>query len=417
MARFNFFNKNKLVKVWGNIIICFLLFFSGIQTSAQEYKIISYTTKQGLHNNLTKAVTEDSLGFVWVGTDSGLERFNGLTFRSFTNGLPSGYVKSFFKTNNKELLAITDMGVVQINYQPDTAYFTIIARGSSTYTDSLLFYPKFMMEDQHHNYWISDNNSVWQLRNGQLKKYTFDKKNFSINFQRTYPIIENAAGEIYVFSETGYTFRYNRQLDTFEELSSIPKLPSVDGAKFIDNSRVLIASYSGLLLLDLATGNVTSVLPVDACQIEKINDQVYMVACWTSGVYKITITNGAIESEQIKSIESIKINGLFVDKKNNLWVTTDFGIILGQNMPFNNNTQLLNKYFVQSVDIAPNGNVYCIAGGAYSIANNNEHLVTNQIFSLNEGGNLSQITASRTDSSLVYIASNNARLFALKNNK
>ena len=49
-------------------------------------KSISFTTEDGLPNNLIYAVIEDNLGFIWMSTDNGISRFNPIsnTFVNFT---------------------------------------------------------------------------------------------------------------------------------------------------------------------------------------------------------------------------------------------------------------------------------------------------------------------------------------------
>jgi len=396
-----------------------VLFLFNIQLFAQEYKVSTYSSKQGLNNNFTKAVAQDSLGFIWIATDNGLERFNGLDFQIYTNNIPSNYVKSFFKPQQGGLLAVTDMGIIKIISKPDTAEFITIARGSSSFTDSLLFYPKLIFQDHKQNFWIADNNSIWLFKNNRLKKYTFTKKNFTINFQRSFAITENRFDKLYVFSETGYTYLYNREEDKFIEQKNIPKFPSVDGAEFIDDSRILIASYKGVFVLDISgeKPEVENILQTDACKIKRLNDSVYFIGSWTNGIHKCTVEHNKIVTEKITSIRNNKINNIFIDKKENLWLSSDFGLILAQNLPFNSMSQMLNRIFVQSIDIAPDGQTYCIAGDAYSIVKQNGKLDTSLVYSLSREGNLSQIAACKTDSSVLFITTTNAQLFMLKNRK
>ncbi len=85
------------------------------------------------------------------------------------------------------------MGIVKIICKPDKSEFITIARGSNIYTDSLLIYPKLMYQDHNKDFWITDNNSIWLYKNSKLKKYTFDKKIYAGNFQRSYSITANSS--------------------------------------------------------------------------------------------------------------------------------------------------------------------------------------------------------------------------------
>lgn len=411
-------NDDKSLKKIGkySLLLVFMLFC--IQLAAQDYKLLSYSSKQGLHSNLTKAMIQDNFGFIWIATDNGLERFNGREFELFINELPSPYVKSLYLLANGNLLAVTDMGVVEIVCNPDKPEFNVLARGSTNHTDSLLFYPKLIFKDSKENYWVADNNSIWLLDNGNLKKFAFPEKCFTLNFQRSFAIVENKQGELYAFSETGYAYKYNRENDKFIEQNGIAKLPSVDGAIFIDDSRLLIASYDGLFLLNINAKDAekaTRILQTDACAIEPLNDSVLFVASWNNGVHKCLIRDKVIEIEKVESITDVKINNLLIDKKENLWLSSDLGVVLAQNLSFNSLSQLINMTFVKSIEIASNNKVYCIADNAYSFVKENNKMVSHLLYSLKSEGNLMQIAASKTDPSLLYLSTTNAQLIVLKN--
>ena len=45
----------------------------------------SYTTNEGLSDNHVTAITQDSKGFLWIGTRAGLNRFDGYSFIPFNS--------------------------------------------------------------------------------------------------------------------------------------------------------------------------------------------------------------------------------------------------------------------------------------------------------------------------------------------
>jgi len=49
--------------------------------NAQNYDLTQYTHKDGLPQNSIKAIAQDSKGLIWIGTESGLVRFDGLRFK------------------------------------------------------------------------------------------------------------------------------------------------------------------------------------------------------------------------------------------------------------------------------------------------------------------------------------------------
>lgn len=89
----------------------------------------SYTVEDGLLSNSIYGIVQDSLGFIWFGTDNGLCRFDGNEFMSYTHDemRPSGSISS----NNIRRLMLDSRGQIWISldngvdvYDPDTGLFS-----------------------------------------------------------------------------------------------------------------------------------------------------------------------------------------------------------------------------------------------------------------------------------------------------
>ncbi len=72
----------------------------------------------GLSHNFINDIKQDSLGFIWIATIDGLNRYDGHNFVQFkkhpespSEGLANNYVQQLKITNNDELLIATDAGV------------------------------------------------------------------------------------------------------------------------------------------------------------------------------------------------------------------------------------------------------------------------------------------------------------------
>ena len=67
-------------------ILMFLLSIVGLQMelySAIEVRSIRLTTSNGLANNSVRCIYQDSKGFIWMGTQNGLSRYDGNSFITF----------------------------------------------------------------------------------------------------------------------------------------------------------------------------------------------------------------------------------------------------------------------------------------------------------------------------------------------
>jgi len=80
---------------------------------AQQYTFHYYGTDQGLNNLSAQVLLQDHTGFLWVGTQNGLYRYQGQSFVGFgpPDGLPSDYIDCLHETPNGVLWVGTPAGL------------------------------------------------------------------------------------------------------------------------------------------------------------------------------------------------------------------------------------------------------------------------------------------------------------------
>ncbi len=81
------------------------LFFSSLFSSAQTYFFDNYSVKDGLAQSKVYNIIQDSQGYIWLGTESGVTRFDGASFQNFTNidGIADNGVRVIFEDNQNNL--------------------------------------------------------------------------------------------------------------------------------------------------------------------------------------------------------------------------------------------------------------------------------------------------------------------------
>ena len=93
-------------------------FYACCVSNAQQYNFRgAFNIESGLPSNHIYSVIEDSDGFLWVGTDNGISRFDGTRFVNYStkNGLPSNDVIQVTKDND---------GIIWANcYRQPPSYF------------------------------------------------------------------------------------------------------------------------------------------------------------------------------------------------------------------------------------------------------------------------------------------------------
>ena len=81
---------------------------------ASQYAFRSIDSSRGLSNNSVNAILQDRLGFIWLGTKDGLDRYDGVSFLSFTKEkgtLGNSFVTSLYEDRSGNIWIGTDMGV------------------------------------------------------------------------------------------------------------------------------------------------------------------------------------------------------------------------------------------------------------------------------------------------------------------
>ena len=91
-------------------------------TSAQSQQLIfdQYTTDKGLSNNNCNSIVQDEDGFIWVATESGLNRFDGKDFINYystgsANQLPDNRIFKILCLTQHRLAIATAGGLAILN--------------------------------------------------------------------------------------------------------------------------------------------------------------------------------------------------------------------------------------------------------------------------------------------------------------
>jgi len=112
------------------LIFFFFSFFTSFISKAKdtlslEYPSINYTTKDGLPSNETFCVFEDSRGYIWIGTDRGLVKYDGYEFKTYTtlDGLTDNVILAL-NEDDKGNIWYTGLNNMQLGYiNPEMKFY------------------------------------------------------------------------------------------------------------------------------------------------------------------------------------------------------------------------------------------------------------------------------------------------------
>ncbi len=98
------------------IVFLFLCCFSG---NAQQYYFSGYSINDGLSQSVVNCIFQDSKGYIWFGTQNGLNKYNGYTFEVFTynpydsNSIANNWINGIAEDKELNLWIATKGGLVK----------------------------------------------------------------------------------------------------------------------------------------------------------------------------------------------------------------------------------------------------------------------------------------------------------------
>jgi len=117
-----------------NLLILILLYATSLWAQKPTVPLLfqSITTEQGLPHNYVHCVTQDAKGFIWIGTNYGLTRYDGYSFKTYLPSFQNPYSISnkavgrlFCDSKNRLWMAINSGGINRMDIQTErfTGYF------------------------------------------------------------------------------------------------------------------------------------------------------------------------------------------------------------------------------------------------------------------------------------------------------
>jgi len=128
------------------------------QLFAQERRFAHLDARQGLSHAHVNAFYRDKTGFIWVGTESGLNRFDGYNVRVFRNdpsdstSLPHDYITALFEMPDGKMGIVTPLGACL--YDPAKETFSASSKDFRAYAIAHPRNLKSAVPDREGNYWF-----------------------------------------------------------------------------------------------------------------------------------------------------------------------------------------------------------------------------------------------------------------------
>lgn len=246
--------------------IIILFFLSLCLPTVQAYIFRNYQIEDGLSHNSVWAIIQDRKGFMWFGTNDGLNRFDGKVFKNYkkqqgdTLSLGNNFINCLKEDSRGRLLVGTKQGLYL--FENDKETFKEIELIGSRENNSIYY----IMEDASGNFWIaSHGQGIYVLNNNlQIKKHYLNRgKRGDIPSNRIWTIEQDHFGIIWIGSEGDGLIRLYPEEDKFTKISDDSKIGITDRTIYSlycdeDNNIWIGTSASGLCCYNYRTGRVNS---------------------------------------------------------------------------------------------------------------------------------------------------------------
>lgn len=311
------------------------------QTNPTGYNYSYLTINEGLCDNFIRAIHKDQLGFVWIGTSNGLDRYDGYELKHYSASaeqpnrfIESNYIYDITEDSSLQLWVASDAGLTRIDLQHED--ISSLKEFKGAHHEILTTPVQAIFVDERQNLWIGKNDGLaYIVLNDErdIEEIRILKKDVDIR-----KIIRHG-NEIWAGGRD-QLLRYGSANPSNNV--QIPLLETMDFSKLTVNALFSLGNYlwigtqNGLYCVNTQSGNISLYQhnPDDSNSIS--SNYVTDIAKNESGDIVIATRNGVNifqRNEQFLffkrgaeglSLNDNIINKVFVDDHNRIWVGSVF---------------------------------------------------------------------------------------------
>lgn len=306
----------------------FFLIVNSIPLFSQSENFLSrsYSAENdNLPTSLFKSSYRDREGFIWIGSDVGLLRYDGYQFQA-QNGLPyNKSIKNITELNDSLFAYISDDGVVI--GKTNEGVFSVVQtiKGKSVEDSVSVCFPKSIWMEEKDNYWIGEPGSLVHWVSGKITRYHFPESERANNYFRGVQFLAKNKNHLYFVTQRGSFYEYNNQ--TISKVTSpLPETVEVDVVKSLPEY-ILLGTNKGIFKVSYHTNPWTAELIISVPQISDLiafgNRIIF--STWFNGVF-IAEPSNHWTVRRLDAVKYQNIHHLFYRANSNkIFISADEG--------------------------------------------------------------------------------------------
>ncbi len=338
--------------------------------SAQQLMVEKYAGFDGLSNNQVSCIIKDDLGFIWVGTSDGLNRFDGRKFRVFKhdaaepNSMSGNIIFNLCKSPNGNIWAATPQGICYYDQeQRKIIRLTIPKEHASEFV-----FNRRVFVDSGNKVWFNSEKGVvcHDLNKNTWNQYKIERIAVSTE---VFQIMEDRQKNIWIVSIEGL-FMLDKKREFFAESTKKRNKKNIGTIPRIMIQDEKNTYYVGLWADGIANFNIS-----DKAFTEKTDSYTFWSMSATDdpeilfaggtfyGVYKLDKTTDKLVRYDLynsnsRRIEESMIHCIYKDDQGIIWLGSELGLL--KHIPQKMNIQSIrfDKIGIEKNTIVPGSIFY-----------------------------------------------------------
>jgi len=343
------------------VVLVLLIFSAKLFSQGTDIKFSHISVDEGLSHLVANFIDQDSNGFIWIGTDDGLNRFDGHDFKIYRsspddiNSLSDNIITSFYQDNNDDIWVGTFDGLNRISHANDsiTRYVSDVKDDSSLSNDMVLS----IVKDANDFLWVGTSHGLnkFNTKTGEFRRFT-SEVNEKLGFldDEVYRLFIDRQNNLWIRTSIS-VYKMNIETEVFQKIISLKKSNKVFahnsyGFSQDVNDDVLIGTNEGLFVYGGADIEIKQYTHDSNNSSSISSDLVTDVLQDSEGVFWIGTTNGLNVFDRktgefysykqnfanSKSLSNNIVLSVFQDKSGAVWVGT-YGGGVNRFSPFSKN--------------------------------------------------------------------------------
>ncbi|MDR6562367.1 MULTISPECIES: two-component regulator propeller domain-containing protein [unclassified Arcicella] len=302
------------------LLIFLLLLFQQSFGQVKNYNFININSKDGLASNTVYAIYKDKLGFMWFGTEDGLNKFDGQNFTVYRHkqnekeSIGRGEVMAITEDINRNLWIGTKLTLALYNRSSDK--FTNFDFTKTGWIHTL-------SSDHSGNIWVGTYNGLFYFdtKTRKTKAISLHKGDSKkVGYELVFCIFEDSKKQIWVGSQSGLYLldRNQRVIKKYVHQNNNSNSLSDNTVRAITedrNGNLWIGTNLGLDVMNPNTGKIESFKSIESDERTISNNIINKIIFDADGNLWVGTENG-MSIFDITTRTALRIKSLLPDKNN-----------------------------------------------------------------------------------------------------